>query len=216
MKNFYLSVLLLTVAFTGLQAQKSDPEAKKVLDAVSTKFKTFKAVQVGFLYAIEDAKGKVQSKKTGTLVMKGAKYKVTFGDQEIYSDGKTTWNYDKSAKEVTVNNVSSDANAFTPQKLFTSFYDKDFLYVLNGEKKVGAKTLQEIQLTPTDKSKTFHKVYLTIDKNAKTIQSTKILENGGNKISYTLNNMVTTVNPADASFVFDVKKYPGVEVVDLR
>ncbi len=216
MKNFYLSVLLLTVAFTGLQAQKSDPEAKKVLDAVSAKFKTYKAVQVGFLYSIEDAKGKVQAKKTGTLLMKGAKYKVTFGDQEIYSDGKTTWNYDKGAKEVTVNNVSSDANAFTPQKLFTSFYDKDFLYVLNGEKKVGAKTLQEIQLTPTDKSKAFHKVYLTIDKNAKTIQSTKILENGGNKINYSLNNMVTTVNPADASFVFDVKKYPGVEVVDLR
>ena len=48
----------------------------------------------------------------------------------------------------------------TPQKLFTNFYDADFLYKLNGEKS-GNKTLQEIELTPRDKDgKKYHKVYL--------------------------------------------------------
>ena len=37
-------------------------------------------------------------------------------------------------------------------------------------------------MTPTDKSKPFHKVYLQVDKAAKTIYSTKVLENGGNRI----------------------------------
>ena len=195
---------------------KSDPDAKKILDNVSAKFKSFKTVSAKFNLKIENAAGKVQGTKTGTVSLKGIKYRISVTGQEIFFDGNTISTYDKASNEVQITPFDPSATTITPQKLFTSFYDKDFLYVLNGEKKVGAKTLQEIQLTPTDKSKAFHKVYLTVDKNAKTIQSTKILENGGNKISYTLNNMVTTVNPADASFVFDVKKYPGVEVVDLR
>ena len=103
----------------------------------------------------------------------------------------------------------------TPQKLFTNFYDKDFLYMLNGEKKVGGKKLQEIEMTPTDKSP-FHKVYLQVDKAAKTIYSTKVLENGGNRYTYTINKMKTNAAVPDAQFTFDKSKYPGVEVVDLR
>src|SRR5690606_25933431 len=104
----------------------------------------------------------------------------------------------------------------TPQKLFTNFYDKDFLYVLNGEKKIGGKTIQEIEMTPVDKSKPFHKVYLQVDKSAKTIYSTRVLENVGNRYSYTVNTMKTNAPLADNAFVFDKKKYPGVEEIDLR
>jgi len=156
------------------------------------------------------------STKTGTIWMKGTKYKVTFGGQEIYSNGATVWNYDKSAKEVTINNVDASSGSITPQKLFTNFYDKDFLYLMNGEKKVGKKTVQEIEMTPTDKSKNFHKVYLQIDKSAKTIYSTKVLEKAGNRYTYTVSNMKTNGSMADNLFIFDKKKYPGVEEVDLR
>ena len=104
----------------------------------------------------------------------------------------------------------------TPQKLFTNFYDNDFRYILNGEKKVGSKTVQEIELTPKDKSKPFHKVYVQVDKAAKTIYSTKVLENAGNRYSYTVTTMKTNVAMADTQFTFDKKNYPGVEEVDLR
>ncbi len=213
-KTFIATVLLLT----GLSvlAQTNDPAAKRVLDDVSTKFKTYKTVQAGFTYKVEDANGKVMSTKKGTIWMKGTKYKVTFGGQELFSDGKTVWNYDKSAKEVTINNVDASSGSITPQKLFTNFYDKDFLYLLNGEKKVGAKTVQEIEMTPTDKSKNFHKVYLQIDKTAKTIYSTKVLEKTGNRYTYTVSTMKTNGAMDDNMFVFDKKKYPGVEEVDLR
>ena len=194
----------------------NDPDAKKVLDAVSAKFKTFKTVKATFTYKVENAAGKALSTKTGSILMKGTKYRVSFGGQEIYSDGKTVWNYDKAANEVTISNLDASAGTITPQKLFTNFYDNDFLYKLNGEKKVGAKTLQEIEMTPTDKSKPFHKVYVLVDKNAKTLYSTKVLEKGGNKYSYTVANMNTTTAMADNQFVFDKSKYPGVEVVDLR
>lgn len=208
--------MVLLISGSVLMAQTNDPAAKQILDAVSAKFKTFSSVQAGFSYKVENAAGKALSTKKGTVWMKGNKYRVSFGGQEIFSDGKTIWNYDKSSNEVTINNVDASASTLTPQKLFTNFYDKDFLYLLNGEKKVGAKTMQEIEMTPTDKSKSFHKVYLQVDKAAKTIYSTKVLENGGNRYTYTVSTMKTNGPSADSQFSFDKNKYPGVEVVDLR
>jgi len=215
MRKLYMMTALVGMSIS-LLAQKNDPEAKQVLDAVSSKFKTFKTVQANFTYKVENAQGKAISTKTGTIWMKGTKYKINFGGQEIISDGKTVWNYDKSAKEVTVSSLDASSGSITPQKLFTNFYDNDFLYVMNGEKKVGTKTVQEIEMTPTDKSKAFHKVYLQVDKSAKTIYSTKVLENGGNRYTYTVTNMKTNAAVADNMFVFEKSKYPGVEEVDLR
>lgn len=215
MRKLYIAMVLL-ISSSVVIAQKNDPAAKQVLDAVSAKFKTFSSVQAGFAYKVENGAGKALSTKNGTVWMKGNKYKVSFGGQDIFSDGKTVWNYDKNSNEVTINNVDASGSTLTPQKLFTNFYDKDFLYLLNGEKKVGGKTLQEIEMTPTDKSKAFHKVYLQVDKTAKTIYSTKVLENGGNRYTYTVSTMKTNAPLADNQFVFDKSKYPGVEVVDLR
>jgi outer membrane lipoprotein carrier protein len=215
MKKLYISALLSCITILAV-AQPSDPAAKAILDAVSAKFKTFTSVQAGFAYKVENAAGKALSSKTGTILMKGTKYKVNFSGQEIFCNGTTIWNYDKAANEVTISKLDASSGMITPQKLFTNFYDKDFRYMLNGEKKVGTKVIQEIEMTPLDKSKPFHKVYLQVDKVAKTIYSTKVLENAGNRYSYTVNSMKTNAAMADNQFVFDKSKYPGVEEVDLR
>src|SRR6476659_4260850 len=185
-------LLALAVGFftvngqVGTNPTKNDPEAKKILDAVSAKFKTFKSPQASFTYQVENAQGKVLSSKKGTVIMKGNKYKVMMDGLEIYSDGKTVSNFDKSTNELTIDNVNSSGNSMTPQKLFTNFYDKDFYYKLNGQKKVGNKTVQEIELTPTDKTRPFHKVYVYIDKGSNSIQSARFLEKTGGRYSYTI------------------------------
>jgi outer membrane lipoprotein carrier protein len=215
-KKIYMLVAFVSAGLMPMAQASNDPDAKKVLDAVSAKFKTFKTVKAGFTYKVENAAGKALSTKTGTILMKGTKYKVMFGGQQIFCDGTTIWNYDKSANEVTISNLDASGGTITPQKLFTNFYDNDFLYKMNGEKKIGTKTLQEIEMTPTDKTKPFHKVYVMVDKTAKTLYSTKVLENSGNKYTYTVSNMSTNSVVADNQFVFDKTKFPGVEVVDLR
>jgi outer membrane lipoprotein-sorting protein len=219
MKRFYT---LLAFAATVLVANgqtsptKNDPDAKKILDKVSAKFKTYKSPQAAFSYQVENAQGKVLSTKKGTVVMQGNKYHVSMSGLEIFSDGKTSWNYDKSANEVTVNGVDGSPNAMTPQKLFTNFYDKDFFYKLNGEKKINGKTVQEIEMTPTDKTRPFHKIYVYVDKATSTISSARFLEKSGNRYSYTITSLKPNAAAADAQFAFDKKRYPGVEVVDLR
>jgi outer membrane lipoprotein-sorting protein len=144
--------------------------------------------------------------------MKGTKYRVVVTGQDIFCDGSNVWTFDKSSNEVTITRLDPTNNTITPQKLFTNFYDKDFLYKLNGE----TKGVQEVELTPIDKSKPFHKVLVLINKTAQTINTTKVFEKTGNRYTYAVTSMNTTSAITDAQFVFDTKKYPGVEVVDLR
>ncbi|MFT3981722.1 MAG: outer membrane lipoprotein carrier protein LolA [Ferruginibacter sp.] len=219
MKKIFTTLALAVFSTALVIAQpagmgKSDPEGKKVLDAVSAKFKTYKTVTAKFSLKIENAAGKSLGVKTGTVYMKGVKYRISVTGQEIFSDGSNVWTYDKAANEVTITKIDPNANSLTPQKLFTNFYEKDFLYKLNGPVKVGAKTLKEVELTPIDKTKPFHKVLLYVDNNA--INSTKIFEKTGNRYTYSTTSLTPNTAVADAMFVFDAKKYPGVEVVDLR
>jgi outer membrane lipoprotein carrier protein len=223
MKKLLTLLMLGSVVFADAQVKDpaknpttNDPAAKKILDAVSAKFKTYKSPLAAFSYKVENAQGKALSSKKGTVIMKGNKYKVTMDGMEIYSDGKTSWNFDKSANEVTINTVDASGNAMTPQKLLTNFYDKDFYYKYNGEKKDAGKTVQEIELTPTDKNKSFHKVYLLVNKATSSISSARFLEKTGGRYTYSITSLKGTASVKDGDFVFDKAKHPGVEVVDLR
>ena len=51
---FLQSSLLFAQAKTST---RNDPEAKKILDAVSAKFKSFATVQASFTYKVENAAG---------------------------------------------------------------------------------------------------------------------------------------------------------------
>ena len=211
-----LGILTACLIFTASFAQTPAQDAKKILDAVSAKFKSFNTVNASFTYKVENTAGKALSTKKGTVWMKGTKYRVSFSGQEVFCDGKTVWNYDKATNEVTISNLDASANSITPQKLFNNFYDKDFTYFLKGEKKEAGKTLQDIEMTPTDPNKPFSKVNVFVDKTAKTIYTTKVTEKGGGRYSYTVNTLKSNASFADSQFVFDKSKYPGVEEIDNR
>ena len=221
MNKLLTSALFFALSTTTIFAQPkgmgtNDPDAKKILDGVSARFKTFKGVQAKFSLKIENAAGKNLGTKTGTVYMMGNKYHVSVTGQEIFCDGTNISTFDKSANEVTITKIDPTANSLTPQKIFTNFYDKDFLYKLNRETTVGGKKMQELELTPIDKTKPFFKVLVYVDKATQTISSTKVFEKTGNKYTYSVTSMNTAAPLSDTQFIFDTKKYPGAEVVDLR
>ncbi|MBI3883455.1 MAG: outer membrane lipoprotein carrier protein LolA, partial [Sphingobacteriales bacterium] len=202
MKKIISGLFVLAITITTVSAQtkslgNNDPAAKKILDGVTTKFKTFKAVVAKFSLKIENASGKVLGAKSGTVAMKGLKYHVAITGQEIFCDGTNISTFDQSAKEVTITKIDPSSNSLTPQKIFANFYDKDFLYKLNGESKLAGKTLQEIELTPIDKTKAFFKVLVYVDKVTQTITSTKIFEKSGSRYSYSVSSMNTKAIVAD-------------------
>ncbi|MEO6188556.1 MAG: outer membrane lipoprotein carrier protein LolA [Ginsengibacter sp.] len=218
-KNFFFIYLILSgftsfsqTAFLG----KSDPDAKKILDNVSSKFKTYKSLTAKFNLKIENGENKVLGTKSGTVYMKGNQYRISLPGQEIYGNGNNVWTYDKDANEVQITPIDPTANMITPQKMFTNFYDKDFLYKLNENSDGGKKGLQQIELTPVDKTKAFFKVLVDVDKASQSIKSTKVFEKNGNKYTYNVLSMQANNPLPESLFAFNLKDYPNVEVVDLR
>jgi len=220
-KIFVLSVLLLGGCIVA-QAQnnslgKNDPDAKKILDALSVKLNSYKAVEASFTLKVEDGKGKLQGSKSGMIYLRGNKYHVSIpGGQEIYCDGKDLYTYDKSSNEVTITKNDPATQTISIDKIFTNFYDKDFLYKLNGEEKFGARTAEEVELTPTDKTKPFFKALLYIDKVQHTLMSIKWFDKSGSR--YTLDTSKLNGNApfTDAQIAYNKSKFPGAEEVDLR
>ena len=80
----------------------------------------------------------------------------------------------------------------------------------------GGKTYQSIELTPTDTKQSIFKVKLLIDKAKKQIYSAQLFDKNGSRYTYTVNSFIPNAPAAADSFIFDPKKHPGVEVVDLR
>ena len=219
MKKIFTFLMLSIFSALAVSAQNTakvsnDPDAKKILDAVSKNLKSHATYEGNFTFKIENAAGKVESTKPGVIKLKGQKYWMSLNGQEFFSDGSNIWTYDKSAKEVTINRFDPKGSTLTPQKLFTDFYAKDFLYKQNQDTRLNGKTVKEVELTPTDKTKPYFKVVLWINNN--TIQGAKIYEKSGARFSYVVNTASSNKPISDETFSFNAAKYPGVEVVDLR
>ena len=148
--------------------------------------------------------------------MKGNKYYITLSGQEIFCDTKTIWTYMKESNEVQINSFDPNENTFTPSKLFTNFYDKEYTYKYAGTQTVAGKKVDVILLTPTNKAKQYSKVELMIDQANSVVSGGKMYEKNGNVYAYTVSGYTPNPAMADNLFIFDAKKHAGVETVDLR
>ncbi|TDQ08331.1 LolA family protein [Pedobacter metabolipauper] len=205
--------------FFSAQAQTvtKDAKAKAILADVSKKYRSYNVVKTDFTFTLDNTQAKIKETQKGTLLVKASanKYKVTMTSQDLFSDGKSQWTYLKEDKEVQITTVDNSSSAINPAKIFT-VYEKGYKYLYTGDTKVGAKVYQMIDLTPIDIQQSVFKVRLTIDKVAKQITNVLIFDKSGNKYTYQINTFTPNVQVSDAVFAFDAKKYPGVEVVDLR
>ncbi|HEY1031192.1 MAG TPA: outer membrane lipoprotein carrier protein LolA [Flavipsychrobacter sp.] len=213
MKKLLGLSLVAVMALVQPAAAQTDAKAKSILEAVSKKVNGLKSLKANF--ALHLNSGKVKESKKGTFYMKGTKYRVELAGQQIICDNKTVWTYMKETNEVQVSNYNPNEQTISPAKLFTNFYDKEYNYKYAGTRTVAGKSCNIIEMTPTNKSKQFSKVELAIDKS-NTIVGGNIWEKNGNKYQYDVSGFTPNAPVADALFTFDAKKYPGVEVVDLR
>jgi len=202
--------LVLIATMTGLTAKaQNDANAKKILDNVSAKLKTFKGITANFSYTTKDKTNVQRGAVTGVINIKGQKYYIKQGTTEIYSDGTKSWNYNGDSNEVTEADTDDDSKTLTPQNLLSDFYDKDFTYKLVSS----AGNYNEIEMEPTDKRKNFKQVTVYVDKVKLLITKAKITDKSDNIIEFSLSKINTSPVIPDSRFVFDKSKHPGVEVV---
>ncbi|MBX5439658.1 MAG: outer-membrane lipoprotein carrier protein LolA, partial [Thermoflavifilum sp.] len=94
--------------------------------------------------------------------------------------------------------------------------DQDFLYRLMPDTHEKGKVYQHIEMTPFDKSKSFFRVDLTIDKAKQQIVKAEIFDKSGVHYVYAIQQFTPNVKVPAQMFTFNPKSHPGVNVVDLR
>jgi outer membrane lipoprotein-sorting protein len=193
---------------------QNDAKAKAILEAMTKKVSSLKTIKANFVLNITGTK--VKDTKKGSISLKGEKYHVQLGGQEIICDTKTVWTYNKDAKEVQISSFNPSEQAMSPAKLLTNSYEKDYKYSYKGEKQEKGKTYDLVELTPKDNNAKATKIELMVDKATSIVASGNIWEKNGNKIQYSISNFTPNTNIADTYFTWNAKEHAGVEVVDLR
>ena len=218
MKYFVTLSLALAIGLGQSAWAQHDPKAKAVLDGVSKKVSSLKTMKANFALKLTGGKGgSVTDTRKGALMLKGQKYHVQIGSQEILCDNATVWTYNAEAKEVQVSKYNPAEQTMSPAKLFTpSFFEKEYSYTYKGERKEQGKNCDIVELIPHDKSKQLAKIELAVDKATAMIAGGTYWEKNGNKYAITISNVVQNADIPDSKFSWNTKEHAGVEVVDLR
>ena len=203
-------IICLLITLNGI-TQGKDPKASALLDEVSAKAKASKSIKVDFSYTMENTKAKINEEKTGTLLVSGDKYRMTAAGQTVICDGKTVWTYIKESNEVQVNSLDNKDDAMTPSKLLTSYNANYKSKIVKGSD----PAVESVELIPNN-TKNITKAILGIDKAKKQVSSFRLFDKSGNTFTYKIKTYQTDTPVTNADFTFDVKKFPGVEVVDMR
>ncbi|GGK64723.1 outer membrane lipoprotein carrier protein LolA [Rufibacter glacialis] len=211
----FLLALITLVPLAQAQNVQKDPQAEKVLDAMSKKYQAMNAFKVGFTQTVESPSAKVKESINGDITVSGNKYRLAVAGQEIINNGATVWTIMKKEGEVTISDNDPDEQEMTPNQIYT-LYKNGYRYVYAGEEKEGGEAVHVIDLTPNDRENQIFKVRLHISKKDNSLKSWKMFRKNGNRYSYKINKF-TANPPVDAgTFAFDRAKYKGLKVVDLR
>lgn len=221
MKKITLFIFLLfTVSHFFAFAQK-DKNALEILKKVEKRGLKHKTILTSVDYKLENPEEKNNETLSGKLLIKGNKFKFTIDQTESYSDGKTKWVYLNESNEVNISNVSLSED-LDPEEEFInkplsifSLYKKDFKYVLKGKEKIDNKNSTVIDLTPESLKKPYFKIRLWILDNYD-IYAIKYFQKDGIRINLFFKNFKTNIKAENSDFIFDKKKYPNVEIIDLR
>lgn len=210
---------LLFTAFAILSAtfafSQYDPKALETLDAMSKKYKAIPAFEANITSTMTNDTEGIKEEFKGKIIVKGDKFRLTLEDQEIINNGVTVWTYLPAAKEVNIDNYDPGSDEINPSKIYEA-YKKGFKYNYIADKTEGGIVFEEIDLVPEKRDAQYFKIKMMIGKKDKSIQSWTMFDKSGNKYKYTINKFTPNAAITDAMFTFDPKKYPGIEVIDLR
>ena len=213
MKRVFSTLFLALLLKAGFS--QYDPKALEILEAMSKKYKAYTSFEANISSSMTNETEGIKEEFKGKITVKGEKFRLVMDDQEIINNGSTVWTYLPAAKEVNIDNYDPDSDEINPSKIY-EVYKKGFKYLYLEDQVENGVACEVIDLVPEKKEAQYFKIRMNIAKKDRNIQSWTMFDKSGNKYKYSINKFTPNVAVADNFFTFDPKKYPGVEIIDLR
>ena len=210
MKKIYLKLIFIMVTFSS--SAQFDPEAELILESMSTKYKSKSAFMSTFEQNLINEMSIVNESISGTIYVKGDKYKLEIAGQTIFNDGQDLWSYSEEIMEVTVSTYDKEEQDISLTNIW-DLYKEGYKYGLNLPDKQGNWI---IDLEPIERGvEAFYKIRMVIT-NEYDLKSFRIFEESGNQYNYNITKLINRSDLTDDFFTFDLAQYPEVEIIDFR
>jgi outer membrane lipoprotein-sorting protein len=197
-------VLLLICVGFSVFAQSN--KAISLIDGMQKKYKAMGSFSANFTYQTEGA-----AIMSGSITVKGTKFRLKTAGQEIFNNGKEVATFIKEINEVNISSFDPSEGDLNIAKIYT-FDKKAYKVSLKGES-AGVAT---VELAPVAKGTQVKSITLKIKTKDQSITEWTIVNKEGKKQYYKVSKLNAKVNAEDKFFTFDKKAFPGVEVNDLR
>lgn len=199
-----LFLMLGLFAFTLDQDPEQDPKAKSVLDKVSAKNKAYKSIAGDFTNKMVNKAQGIDRSTNGSFILKGDKYFLKLGVNEIYYDGTDRVRYNKDDNEY---EYMEGNDQMDPSEMLTNFSAK-FKYKHQGKVTLNGASHDKIYLYPKDVNEAYHRVELYVTSD---FQVSKFVTVNKDQTQFIilLNNLKYNVAYPDSKFAFTPP--PGAE-----
>jgi outer membrane lipoprotein-sorting protein len=216
MKRLFLFSILLVFATAGFSQQ--DTKAKEILEKVTKTTQSLASLDAKFSFEMSNKAENIKEKSVGSIILKNKKYKLNIPQMglQVICDGKTIWTYMVNSNEVTIANLDESTDELMdPAKIFT-IYERGFNYKFINESVDAGVSVYNIDLTPQKPTGDIQKIKIMIDKQKMLIRGANMAGKDGNTYLVSVSQFKTDGVYKDTDFVFDPKKYKGIEVIDMR
>ena len=193
-----ISLLLATLQCFG----QKDAKARQILDAVAAEYDKAAGTEIVFDGSVK-----------GTIALKGNKFVLDCGGIKSWFDGETLWSYVEDNEEVNVSSPTAEEIQSINPYAMIGMYRNGFNYSYAGTKSRSGMMCKDIVLRP-EKKQDIKEITISLNKRMQPVY-VKLESNSGDAQEFTVKEY-RTLNLADSLFKFDRKKYPNVEIIDLR
>jgi outer membrane lipoprotein-sorting protein len=166
-----------------------------------------------FLFISNDQVQKSIDSLAGSVLLSKNSYKLDLPDNTIWFNGITSWSYLPAEQEVTITKPDKNDNSFQsrPSMIFTMYKDGYKCRLL--EEKSDSYL---IDLYPADVDNDLIRVRLAIARPSLDLKSFEYKMRNGVTYSLIVKEYNLNRNPEPGTFEFNLSKYKGVEVIDMR
>ncbi|MDD2618177.1 MAG: LolA-like putative outer membrane lipoprotein chaperone [Bacteroidales bacterium] len=212
-KNTLAGLLFL---FLGLPAIQAQNQALALLEKAGEAYNKTSGVHAEFSIEVFEFGGESAAQIQGQIQLKGDKFKLDVGEMITWFDGKNQWFYLVNIQEVNLSNPApEDLIMINPVMVFQLYkYGFDARYA--GEKKLGTKIAQHVELIPQEQHSDIQRIEVWFDKQTHRPLRISIRNKDLSGSLINIDKYIIDQEYPDAMFVFQQKAYPGAVVIDLR
>lgn len=214
MKKF--GIIALLCCFANLLFAEVNEEAVALLDKTSNLYKQSTGTEMSLKISIDDAQTGQQTSVNGNLKTRDKRFVLSTSFATMNFDGTNLYIYQPDVNEITISSpAESEISDMDPTQIM-SMYSEGYQIPKPEYSTENGKKIAIVSLYPEDKAEDFHRLSLKIDlSNYCPLQITTYGKNGMTNTIDIL-KIDTNKNFSEKELIFDLKKYPKAQIIDIR